>query len=134
MFPRPVVQFLLRIIAPSITPVCLVSSERLTNPNTTIYILGKMDDGAFICLSPWVLVCMCFSLFVHLSSLYKHIKFIFMSKDSLRWCQPEEIAAKILGCLSKNMKLDTEKIHTHLQLHITFPLNCLCQPESLWLR
>lgn len=126
MFPRPVVQFLLRIIAPSITPVCLVSSERLTNPNTTIYILGKMDDGTFICLSPCVPVCICFlSLFVHLLNLHNHIKFIFMSKDSLCCCQPRKMTAETPSYFIKNMKPDTGKRRTRLRLHITFQLNRL---------
>lgn len=61
MSPRPVVQFLLRIKAPSITPACLVSSEALTNPNATIYILSKMEDGARVCLSVCVFLSPSFS-------------------------------------------------------------------------
>lgn len=86
MFPRPVVQFLFRIKAPYITPMCLVSSEALTNPNTTIYILRKTNDGAFICL------CSCLSVYISLfrplsifrpftQTQYVNIECIFMSKD-----------------------------------------------------
>lgn len=114
MFPRPVVQFLFRIKAPSITPMCLVSSEALTNPNTTIYILSKTDDGAFICLCSCPSVCIRFFLSLSIFHPCTHtntecINCVFMSNDSLRCCQPEEITAETLASFIKNVKPDAEK-------------------------
>lgn len=49
MFPRPVVQFLCRINAPSITPLCLVSGESLNrSPNNTFP--GFKGDGRQNCV------------------------------------------------------------------------------------
>lgn len=116
MFPRPVVQFLFRIKAPYITPMCLVSSEALTNPNTTIYILRKTNDGAFICL------CSCLSVYISLfrplsifrpftQTQYVNIECIFMSKDirSLLLSTKRNCCRDVLASFIKNMKPDTEK-------------------------
>lgn len=55
MFPRPVVQFLCRINAPSITPLCLVSGGSLNqSPNNTFP--RSKGDGRRSCVVPSVSV------------------------------------------------------------------------------
>lgn len=133
MFPRPVVQFLFRIKAPSISQMCLVSSEALTNPHTTIYISRKTDNGAFISLCLCLAVCLSISISFFQSLSIFHPRTITQTQNaSNAYSCPKTVSSAVnqkkllqtLASFIKNMN-QTLRRNTLPPLDIIFPLICL---------
>lgn len=144
MFPRPVVQFLFRIKAPSITPMCLVSSEALTNPHTTIYISRKTDNGDFISLCLCLAVCLSISISFFQSLSIFHPRTITQTQNASNAYSRQFLVPSTKGNCCRHLRLSLKTWNQTLRRntlpppHIIFPLICLSvnqnSVKSVWLR